>query len=66
MSRVANLDYIKGIGCFVMVPGHTLVLNIDDKASYYIYVLLHFFTCLFFTASGVTTLFQADRRPIPY
>lgn len=66
MSRVANLDYIKGIGCFVMVPGHTLVLNVDDKASYYIYVLLHFFTCLFFTASGVTTLFQADRRPLPY
>ena len=66
MSRVANLDYIKGVGCFVMVPGHTLVLNLDDKASYYIYVLVHFFTCLFFTASSVTTIFQAERRPISY
>lgn len=66
MSRVANLDYMKGIGCLVMVPGHTLVLNPDDKASFCIYILLHFFTCLFFTASGVTTIFQAERRPTSY
>jgi len=66
MSRISNLDYLKGIGCFVMVPGHTLLLSVDDKGAYYLYFTLHFLTCLFFTASGVTTVFQAERRPMSF
>lgn len=66
MSRVDSLDYLKGVGCILMIPAHTLLIDLDDKGTYYIYATVHFFACLFFAASGVTTLYQADQRPKPY
>ena len=66
MSRIDGLDYLKGLGCILMVPAHTVLINTDDVGTYYIYTIAHFFTCVFFATSGVTTIFQAGSRPKSY
>ena len=47
MSRIDGLDYLKGLGCILMVPAHTVLINTDDVGTYYIYTIAHFFTCVF-------------------